>query len=258
MRKAKRVFGFTDIHWSDHDQTALAVAEKAQRHFKPHTTVIGGDLLNCGPFSRHPKIKLDEDAEYDLETSEIKPANRFLDRVQKHTRSTTYLIEGNHDAWIERWLASLHLGRKTLQCLLPSKALSANRRNFRYVPNTEINGQRSGYVKLHRDLIAVHGWCANKYAAQTHIDRARDKSVIFHHTHRIDYRVLPLFDGRPVIGMSAGCLCKRQPIYAHGGCPSDWIHGFWVAYVGRHSFTCYPVPILRGKAVLPDGTEIVA
>lgn len=64
-------------------------------------------------------------------------------------------------------------------------------------------------------------------------------------------------DGKMVGAWSAGCLCARTPIYAHGGAPTEWSHGFWVAYIGRDSFTVYTVPIFdKGYAVLPDGKEV--
>lgn len=249
-----RVFGFPDIHWSDRDVKALAVAEKAHRLFAPDRTIIGGDLINCGPLSTFPKRKLDLDKGYDLVESELKPAARFIDRVQKYTRRTDFL-EGNHEERVERWLRA-NEGASAFRSLLPSRYLSAGRTNFSYVPFTVLKGNRRGCVQLHPRLITVHGWATPKYAAQRHLDLAKPFSIIYHHTHRFDFRAQSMCDGRMVQAMSPGCLCRKEPIYAVGGSPTDWTHGFWVAYIGTRSFTIYPILIENGGAVMPDGTEI--
>ena len=102
----------------------------------------------------------------------------------------------------------------------------------------------------------VHGWCANKYAAQRHLDLAKPYSIIYHHTHRAEMRFATMADGKLCQAMCAGCLCRKQPKYATNGQPSEWTHGFWVAYLGHKSFTMYPVTIVKGCAVMPDGKEI--
>ena len=40
-KPAQRVFGYTDIHWSDRDERALAVAMKAQELFQQAAQVVG-------------------------------------------------------------------------------------------------------------------------------------------------------------------------------------------------------------------------
>lgn len=255
--KVIRWFGFPDIHWSDRDPGALAVAQAAHRAFRPDRTILMGDLLNCGPFSRHPKHKIDEDDQYDLLETELKPAARFLDKVQKYTKQDTVCLEGNHDEWIERWIMRTDGGRG-LQSLLPSRYLVRDRRNFRYIPYCKTTRGRLGGFMLSKRLLAVHGWATTKHAAKRHLDLAKPYSIIFGDTHRFDYRVESMADGNIVEAMSAGCLCKRIPIYAHNGCPTEWTHGFWVAYLGKTSFSLYPVPIKKGCAVLPDGQEIHA
>ena len=254
MKRATRVFGYTDIHWSDRDERALAVAEAAQRAFKPDRTIIGGDLCNCGPFSRHPKRTFDEDAQYDLVETELAPASKFIDRVQAHTVQDTVFLVGNHDEWLEQWLMSL--GNRGLRSLVPARYFAKDRKAFSVVPFNPRDRVRSGHVRLRPDLIVVHGWATPKYAAQRHLELAKNVSVIFHHTHRWDHRAGQPFRGPSIEAFSAGCLCKRKPIYAHGGSPSDWVHGFWVAYIGRRSYTAYPVKITGAGTVLPDGREV--
>lgn len=255
MSNATRVFGYTDIHWSDRDPKALALAEAAQRAFKPDRVVVGGDLLNAGPFARHPRTKLLQDAEYDLVDGELKPARAFLDCAQKcSTQKRLDFIEGNHDEWIERWIVRTDAGH-ALKSLMPSKYFAATNRT--YIPFTGIIGDRRNSLKLHPNLIVVHGWATPKYAAERHLVLAKPVSIIYHHAHRAEYRAGTLYGGEVVEALCAGCLCKRQPIYAHGGAPSEWVHGVWVAYIGVKSFTMYPIVFSnKYSCVLPDGSEI--
>ena len=71
----------------------------------------------------------------------------------------------------------------------------------------------------------------------------------------MDTRADP-WTGDPVEAMNAGCLCKKSPLYRHDGSPTQWAHGFWIAFIGRRSFTIYPILINKGRAVMPDGKEI--
>ena len=255
ITKATRVFGFTDIHWSDRDKRALAVAEAAHRAFKPDITVIGGDLHNCGPFSRFAKQKIAEDEGYDLLTTELEPVAAFLDRIQAATTQQTIVLEGNHDEWIERWICSSPKG-SAFRSMIPGTYHTKGRKNFKWIPYTKVKGDRKSCWRMRSDWIVVHGWIANKYAAQHHLNYAKNMNVIFHHTHRADHSWTTLWSGKSIEAFSAGCLCKFIPIYAHNGSPTDWVHGFWVAYVGRKSATAYPVIIHGSSAVLPDGSEV--
>lgn len=254
---ATRIFGYTDIHWEDRDERALALAQKAHLYFKPDITVIGGDLLNCDPFSRHPRAKTEE-VTHDWNESELKPANRFLDWVQRHTTRETVFLEGNHEERIERFLANNGVAGQALGGVISARRLlGAGRDRFRWVPFTELKMGRQGAFTPHHSLSIVHGWCASKHAAHRHLELSRTRSVIFHHTHRIQHELSrDPWSGQIIEAFSAGCLCKLQPIYAHNGSPTQWAHGFWVAYVGQSGYTAYPIPISRGSAVMPDGKEI--
>ena len=255
--KAVRWFGYPDIHFPDQDPEAVAVAEAAQREFRPDNVIVGNDLLNCTPFSRHPKQTIEDSKFVDFKTDELDPANAFIDRVQKHTKYT-YFQEGNHDAWLERWTANQSDAARSLYSLVSVKAnLSAGRENFIYVGQVPNNRDMRSAIQLHPKLICVHGWAATKYAAGWHREKSPLQSVIFNHTHRIqsDTLTYPTSD-MPTTAMSAGCLCNMVPMYNHFGGPTGWTHGFWVAYVGKTDFTLYSVIINKGRAILPNGKEV--
>jgi len=257
--RARLVFGFPDLHWFNRDERAVAIATRAHALLKPETTVLGGDLWDATPFSRFGRKALEEMRHYlTFAKDEMLPSSRWLSRIERHTDKIVWL-EGNHDDWISRWIANTpgfdRLGEELIRT--PSTWMLEHHPKLSIVPFVRATDELSAY-QLHPRLVTCHGWCANKYAARKHLDLSRSKSVIFHHTHRAQADVTrDPHSGSIVEAVSAGCLCKRQPIWMHG-VPTDWVHGFWIAYIGRHSYTLFTVRIEMGRAVLPDGREVRA
>lgn len=249
--KAVRYFGYPDMHIPDQDEEAVAVAEAAQREFRPDYSIVGNDLLQATPFSRFGNQTIKEAVGEDFQETELNPANAHIDRVQKYTKIETIFQEGNHDAHIERWAAQHSKGSMSIFSLIsPEANLSKGRKNFRYVKQGEA-------VQLHPNLICVHGWSYSVHCAAAHRRKSPLQSVVFNHAHRRQSDTLTYPSAEmPTEAMCAGCLCHRMPMYKHDGNPTGWTHGFWVAYVGKQDFTIYSVPINKGRAILPNGKEI--
>jgi len=259
-----KVFGYPDIHWSDRDEQALACAERAQRQFKPDITVIGGDLLSCPAFSEYRRQSMQEAVAEDWEKSELIPASAFLARVGRHTKDKVYILEGNHEARVERWAVNLSvLGQSLYTFLSPRRRLleGLDKRRYKWIPYAEKPSERS-YLSLSPSLSVVHGWTYCKHAAQRHLELSRSRSIIFHHTHRMQYVMeRDPWQDVSIEAMSAGCLCQLRPIYQVSGAPTQWTHGFWVAYLSekqRRDYTLYPVSINKGRAIMPNGKEVQA
>lgn len=244
--RATKIFGYPDIHIPNQDSIAFAVAKKAHEIFKPDKTVIGGDLADCSPFSRwSPKTFKEGEHGNWLET--IAEVNEFLNFCEANTKELTYWIPGNHDMWPERWAVGHGATGYSIYSSISLKLNTVKHRNT-------VVWVDDGYLDLHDKLVVVHGWSTCMHAARKHLELAKTKSIIFNHTHRRQMDTIPdPWDGTPYEGLSAGCLCTRQPIWRHDGSPSKWSHGFWVAYIGKTSFTIYPIPIWGNKAILPNG-----
>ena len=256
--KARLAFGFPDIHWATRDKTALSIATNAHRLLRPDLTILGGDVWDCTPFSRFGRKSLEEMQNYQRTFCEVEmiPSLRWVNAIAAHTKRIVWL-EGNHDAWLGRWVANApcadRIGSELLRS--PLRYMVDHEKKLEVVPWSNTNDRLSKFA-LHPRLITCHGWCANKYAARKHLELSRSKSVIFHHTHRAQREATrDPHTGDIIEAMSAGCLCKRQPIWQQG-VPTDWVHGFWIAYLGRHTYTLFAVRIERGRAVLPDGREV--
>lgn len=247
---------FPDIHWRYRDKTAMTVAMRALSVFKPDIILIGGDLLDCDVFARHPATMIESAAGTWVE-NELQPAKEWLQDLHDRHEKIVYL-EGNHEHWIERMCAN---GGKALENIFPlinpRSFLTGHLARCEYVPYANRWGRKGGSYRLHHRLFAVHGWTACRHSAGRHLDLARSHSLVYFHTHRCQMeRTHDPFTGHVLEAFSPGCLSKLQPLYAHGGTPTAWSHGFAVAYLGKDSYTAYCVGIDRGEAVLPDGTAV--
>jgi predicted phosphodiesterase len=256
--KTTKILFFSDTHISaeEGDPRAVEVLKKAIIHLKPDITVAGGDIIDCGGFSRFSKKGFEEDHCGDLIIDEYEPANKLLDFVQKHTKQRTVYLCGNHDTRIEQWLKRTE--NYSLMSLLPMRYLSRDRKDFTWVSFHPGKSATSCHYRLSPNLYACHGWAANKYSAEAHLNKARDISILYGHSHRADFRVHTMWDNRPVVAATAGCLCKLSPKYAHNGSPTEWNLGYTVALVKGMQHHIYPVIINKYKAIMPDGKEIKA
>lgn len=254
--KASLAFAFPDIHWPNRDERALSIAVSAHASMQPDVTVIGGDIFDATPFSRWARTPGDLTHYRTFASEELLPVCEFLNGLSKNTDKLVWL-EGNHDVWINRWIANLpgieRLGPGLVRT--PSEYVREHVPGIEIVPYTPIIEQLSAY-ELHPRLCTCHGWAANKYAARRHLELSRTKSVLYFHTHRSQWDVTrDPHTGAIVEAMSPGCLCKLTPIWKHGT-PTDWVHGFWLGYLGKRTYTAFNVRIEMGRAVLPNGEEV--
>jgi len=248
-----------DKHFPHHDPVALEVFEKAHAAIKPGLTVDLGDIIDGSSFGTHGKRKLSEAEAADFIQTEIEPARKHHDRLLKNTAKVVQL-EGNHEYRVERWaIANGFAGAAAFHALDPRRLLGdgRSRSEWQWIPYIDESKQVSGY-RITKDLLAVHGWSFAKHAAHVHMERGRGMSVIFGHTHRMQYHVSrDHFHNRIIRAMTPGCLCKLQPLYTMGNQPpTEWVHGFAIVYVGRRSWSEYLVKIEGNSCVLPDGREI--
>lgn len=266
-KKAKLIFIIPDVHFPEHDETAVGLALEAHRILHPDETVLLGDLADAGLFSTHPKRSLIESKGYSYTEQEVKPINKFLDTVQKNTKDHTYYLEGNHEQRIERFCTNNgHLGEEIYNYISPYKTFIEGRKNITYVPYCKPDGNRHSYVQLiegHEEigmsgLVAVHGWSYSTNAAGIHLNKSRSQSIVFGHCHRSESKLTrDPWSGAVLKSWCPGTLSKLQALYHVGGTPSDWSWGFSLIYVGTASWTEYSIPISpRGQCVLPDGREI--
>jgi predicted phosphodiesterase len=260
-----------DIHFPDHEPQALEIVKKVASTLKPTNTLLLGDVLDCGIFSKHDMKAVRELADYDYQQLEVDPCNQFLDFIQDHTQQMTHFLEGNHEQRIERWAVDAgRVGQEIYKLIAPKETVGKRngsyRKKFNMVPYDVSTGNRMGFVQIVQDspkmdtggLVAVHGWSWAKSAARVHLEKSRSQSIVFGHTHRAQMEASrDPWTGKTIIAFNPGTLSKLQPLYQTGGNPSEWSHGFALVYVGATSWTQYIIPInKKGSCVLPDGREV--
>ncbi len=256
---------FPDIHFPEHDEEALEVAKAAHRLLKPEYTGFLGDVLDCEVFSAHRRKLIQEYQARDYAELEIKPCNKLMDQVAKNTRFTYYL-EGNHEQRIERWATNNgKVGVSIYPLISPYQTIAKGRKNFKMIPFEIPSGNRRGYVQVVKPtkkmltggLVAVHGWSFAKHAAYVHLEKSRSQSVLFGHCHRAQTIVTrDPWSGHLIKSFCPGTLSKLQPLYAHGGAPTDWSHGFTLIEVVDDSWNEYNISIVKGRCILPNGKEV--
>jgi predicted phosphodiesterase len=248
------LLAFGDVHFPHQNPRALEVFCRAAERIGPDLMVCLGDLLDCGHFSTHPPTFGVPESNY---VDDLRQANAFLDRLQK-VSGRLVMVEGNHEYRLDRWAALTTQGRGTYSMLAPRLQLSQGRRNFTYVPYGSASGAYPHYA-INARIIAVHGWSCARHATKQHLDISQGKSVIHGHTHRADASIIQNIWSRTPGGVvearSAGCLCKRIPLYGTGR-PVEWVNAFILGYLGRRSDTLYTIPIMENRCILPDGTEV--
>lgn len=263
---ARRFLILPDAHFPHHDRTAMAVVAHVSKVWKPDTTVILGDWLDCEGFSSHPRSSVLE-APPSYLADEVAPCNAMLDVLQGRSDRPLVYLAGNHEYRVERMALQIgdQWGHDMWKLMSPERLLThrvnakgacgATRKNFTWIDYLG-SGTQAHYA-ITPDLIAVHGWSHSSNAAARHMALGRGLSVVFGHVHRSQWvsARAPL-TGKLIQSWSPGCLSQLIP-YWHASTPSDWTQGFSLVYVGTRSWTAYNVPIHPGGwCVLPDGTEV--
>lgn len=229
-----------------------------------------GDAADCEVFSSHSPGDL-EDRGGNFLRDEVAPYNALIDAFQGKAARPWVQLFGNHENRIERWLAnSVGSAAASIAPLVSMESLlryrvdakgrpHRERENFTCVPYVA-RGLYSHY-KITPNLFAIHGWSCAKHASKVHMDQAKTVSIVHGHTHRAQsYTTRNPWTNEIYQAWSPGCLAKMIPLYMAKN-PNEWTHGVSVIYIAADNpldWTHYTIPIQRGRAILPDGREVVA
>ena len=235
LASAKKVLFLPDIHVPYQDETALKIVCDFRKDFKPHRTVIMGDMMTADQVS---SFKNDEETglyeEYQL-------ANGWLDKL---TKEGDVFLEGNHEERLRR----AGLVKPTLRKILsPERNLNLKKRGLRFLPYD--NNPRKGTVRFGK-LRALHGWWCTQYAARRHAEAYG--CCVFAHTHR-HQTFQPVHAYERNTGFNIGCLCRLDMPWQETSAPRGWTQGFAFAYIfkGGH-FSLYDVRLI-GKEFVING-----
>lgn len=221
----------------------------------PDELVHVGDCIDAGgTFSAHQRTYTNEMVEsYE---DDCYAANQLWDGIARYVSGPKWLIEGNHEQHVERWVSRTFQSHKDAVALLekygPEVMLRLKSRGIKYIKRSEFYMGLSipGAIRLGHCCF-VHGISHSKHCASTHLARF-NYNVVFGHVHTPQMAAERTVMSAGFSAWCPGTLAKLQPLYKHTA-PSSWSHGYLVQFVNRSGqFLTVPVPIHKGKSLLMD------
>lgn len=246
-----------DSHGAYEDAAAVSAFIEDLKLLNPAEVIHVGDILEAGTFlAQHHVIGTVAQSQYTFE-DDVNAANNLLDRIQSAApRAKITLIEGNHDARIEKacltWALQKQIDAKYLLNLFsPQVVLNLEKRGVRFIKRTECYDGLNlhGTIKLEFGVLVQHGeaFCGPNSTRQHVLSCA--SSVIHGHNHRLDAYYIDSVDGI-FGGWGTGCLCQRRPLWQLSKV-TGWVTGFLVQVVTPGvGYTCFPVPIVDGVSCI--------
>jgi len=253
-----RLIALPDIHaatkpgqiansWEPDLSDGFYTAMEFLADFKPHITILMGDLMDFGLVSHWeddaaPLNREGRRLEYDFLL-----ANQILDYIDRYTLKHKVYIMGNHDYRLFTYLAqNPHL----IGIVDLWKALKMHQRK-----NWEVVD--FGKVYRYGDASFTHGWYWNKYHAAKTVGEVGD-NIFYGHTHDIQSYCKPNIQLKPIVGQSLGCLTHISPDYKKNR-PTNNVNAFGVFYFLTNGHFTYYTPIIiegvmvwNGKIYHPD------
>ena len=170
-------------------------------------------------------------------------------------KSEIHVIEGNHDARVEKWCITMSLRNKVdsellLDALGPQHVCHLEKRGVMFYKRSETyHGCKiPGTIQL-GNCYFTHPQSSSKHHAATTVTKFQS-NVVFFHTHRRDYYPGQDITGKEYAAWNPGCMCQLQKYWHHTE-PSNHNHGYHLQLVQTDgSFLGINVPIINGKSYL--------
>lgn len=246
----KRFVALFDIHYGYerrgghkvplHDPKALAGVMEFVKDFKPHTTIIGGDGLDCAAISHHTRHKPGqvEGLRILSDAKEFRAA--VLEPLETHTSGDLVYITGNHEDWLNDVTDEL----PGLEGIVDLKSI-LELDEWQVIP-------QGGYYNLDK-LTFVHGdqISGGENVAKSAVI-AYERNIRFghHHTYQAFTKTSAIDQKLGKTGIAVPCLCTKSPKYGEGK-PNKWVQGFLWGYTnGSNAFADYVTVIVDGKFVI--------
>lgn len=186
---------------------------------RPDEFILGGDFVELESASSYGGLPV----EITKETEEAKRYLSDIRRVMPNAKGT--YLEGNHETRLQRTINSVKPQLASAVKTIP-ELLELERFQIDYIPR--MDAQKRGRVMEVGDYVFVHGYWANKYHANKHLDQYR-KNVAYGHKHSPQMYCHPGIEG-PQFAWCFPILRTRHAGFQDGK-PSPWVNGFGVTYI---------------------------
>jgi hypothetical protein len=248
-----------DVHGCHMDKRAVnaLLNDLVQIGHLVTSVILIGDILDCGGlFSRFQKMSTYEFA--DSYKRDVVAANGFLNDIQKLTpRAKWDYLFGNHEWHVERFAAQTFPTQEDAEFYLehmgPAAVLDLDRRGIKYYKTFDFYDGLGVQSTIKRGkCYFTHGYSTAKHAAYQHLIKTGN-NVVYGDTHRAQSHSDSNVDHPHICAWCPGCLCEKQPLYAHMRGPSGWSHGYGLQfYSDDGEFIHWNVPIVKGKSMVPN------
>jgi len=223
MKRLAKVMLLGDIHFPDHDSTALKLAAEIALWLTPDVIVLNGDTFDfteLSSFAQHWK-----QSRQDAFQAIRKPYYEFIDLLRSYCPNAAILhLDGNHNSRLYRYLAEHSQFAETIA--MDYRALV---RHGGVLYMGELQELDLGH------MLIQHGRKVGLNAAKKAMEDLGMYSQVQSHTHvpEIVYRRVKRKHGSAVVMSTVTpCLCKINPAYhAHETRQSRWIQGVTVVHV---------------------------
>lgn len=193
-----------------HNPAAVELAARIIEDLKPHHLIYNGDMIDFHTISSHQKRRYELLKSVSIQ-DEIDITIAVEDQLARgiHRLGKKYMIDGNHEERLERFLGTgpqSILG--TLRDLELENVFSYDKRGFsEYYPYGEGKEVVPGLFVYHGTLVgSVPGYSVYKEVM------SRGKSVVIGHSHRSAHLHIKQGDG-VYQGIECGCLCQLAASY---------------------------------------------
>jgi hypothetical protein len=207
--------------------------------WKPDSINVLGDFLNCGSVSPHEKTPRDPKTFQ----PEVAAANQRLDDLDALGASEKHFVQGNHEAWLERYLNNK---APELDGLVDLRSLlNLDARGWSFTPYKQ--HRRQGKVNVTHEC-GDHGARAHMTALSTF-----EGNVVIGHTHRRAVSYGGNAQGDAHVGAMFGWLGDVTKVdYMHRiQALRGWRLGFGIGYQEANGTVhVQPVPIIDYRLVL--------
>lgn len=218
------ILWLSDIHIPNHNEQALQLAINYGVQNKVNCIILGGDLIDNNPFTRHDK-KPDrgEAKEYFDDTIQFLMTLRFT-----FPEAKIIWLEGNHDKWYEKWL------QKNAPVVFDDPYYHMEQRL--QLKEFEIEYLKEKTVLKIDGLHCLHGHTLirgvfNPVNPARGVFLRAKASTIIGHCHQSSKHTESNLKGKIISCFSTGALCDLHPSYD----PHNTKHNLGFAHITRNA-----------------------
>ncbi len=229
-------------------QIDLGAVNSFLKDFQPDIIVRLGDMLDMTALQGWNNKK-PGDIDWEEIRQEIKIANRIMDEqdaICKSAKDKRFTF-GNHEERLKFFGEKFPDYWRKNESAVPylMRDLRLKERGYKtYGQNQLYNIGKLNFF---------HGEDYSTHHAQKNL-ACLEANVVYGHVHSPQrYSKVVRITNSPKSAWSLGCLCSRNPTWKNGA-PNAWINGFGVFFVQDNgAFNLYPIDIIRGAFVAPNG-----